>query len=82
MKTRLFIVSHTETIGNVEKRLTGRKDYEITERGKILIQKLAKELENIKFDKIYSSTSGRAVKTIEPIARKQNINIEESNELC
>ena len=82
MKTRLFIVRHTETIGNVEKRLTGRKDYEITERGKILIQKLAKELENIKFDKIYSSTSGRAVKTIEPIARKQNINIEESNELC
>ena len=77
MKTRLFIVRHTETIGNVEKRLTGRKDYEITERGKILIQKLAKELENIKFDKIYSSTSGRAVKTIEPIARKQNINIEE-----
>lgn len=43
---------------------------------------MAKELENIKFDKIYSSTSGRAVKTIEPIARKQNINIEESNELC
>ena len=79
MKTRLFIVRHTETIGNVEKRLTGRKDYEITERGKILIQKLAKELEKIKFDKIYSSTS---VKTIEPIARKQNINIEKSDELC
>lgn len=82
MKTRLFIVRHTETIGNVEKRLTGRQDYEITERGQVLIQKLTKELEKIKFDKIYSSTSGRAVKTIEPIARKQNINIEESNELC
>ena len=24
MKTRLFIVRHTETIGNVEKRLTGK----------------------------------------------------------
>ena len=82
MKTRLFIVRHTETIGNVEKRLTGRKDYEITERGKILIQKLAKELEKIKFDRAYSSTSGRAIKTIEPIAKKQNLKIEESDELC
>ena len=48
MKTRVFIVRHTETIGNVEKRLTGRQDYEITERGQVLIQKLTKELEKIK----------------------------------
>ena len=47
MKTRVFIVRHTETIGNVEKRLTGRQDYEITERGQVLIQKLTKELENL-----------------------------------
>lgn len=82
MKTRLFIVRHTETIGNIEKRLTGRKDYEITENGQILIQKLTKELENIKFDKIYSSTSGRAIKTVEQIAKKQNLKITESDELC
>ena len=82
MKTRLFIVRHTETIGNIEKRLTGRKDYEITENGQILIQKLTKELENIKFDKIFSSTSGRAIKTIEQIANKQKLKIEESDELC
>ena len=82
MKTRLFIVRHTETIGNVEKRLTGRKDYEITANGEILIQRLTRELENIKFDKIYSSTSGRAIKTIEQIANKQKLKIEESDELC
>ena len=82
MKTRLFIVRHTETIGNVEKRLTGRQDYSITANGEILIQKLTKELENIKFDKIYSSTSGRAIKTIEPIAKKQNLKIEEKDKLC
>ena len=82
MKTRLFIVRHTETIGNVEKRLTGRQDYSITANGEILIQKLTKELENIKFDKIYSSTSGRAIKTIEQIANKQKLKIEESDELC
>lgn len=82
MKTRLFIVRHTETIGNVEERLTGLQDYEITEKGKILIKKLKKELENIKFDKIYSSTSGRAIKTIEPISKKQNLKIEETDKLC
>ena len=82
MKTRLFIVRHTETIGNVEKRLTGRQDYEITERGQVLIQKLTKELEKIKFDRAYSSTSRRAIKTIEPIVEKQNLKIEESDELC
>ena len=26
MKTRVFIVRHTETIGNVEKRFTGRQE--------------------------------------------------------
>ena len=82
MKTRLFIVRHTETIGNVEERLTGVQDYEITEKGKILIKKLTKELENIKFDKIYSSTSGRAIKTIEQIAKKQNLKIEKTDKLC
>ena len=76
MKTRVFIVRHTETIGNVEKRLTGRQDYEITERGQVLIQKLTKELEKIKFDRAYSSTSRRAIKTIEPIVEKQNLKIE------
>ena len=79
MKTRVFIVRHTETIGNVEKRLTGRQDYEITERGQVLIQKLTKELEKIKFDRAYSSTSRRAIKTIEPIVVKQTQN--EINEI-
>ena len=43
MKTKLFVVRHTETIGNIEKRLTGRKDYELTERGKELVEKKLKK---------------------------------------
>ena len=31
MKTKLYVVRHSQTTGNVEKRLTGRSDYEITE---------------------------------------------------
>ena len=55
-KCRIFIVRHTETIGNVEKRLTGREDYEITLLGKKYSELLTNALQNIKFDKIYSRT--------------------------
>lgn len=81
-KTRIFIVRHTETVGNIEKRLTGRQDYEVTPRGEKLIQKLTTELSNIKFDKIYSSTSGRAIKTVENLAESNNLEIETKEDLC
>lgn len=81
-KTRIFIVRHTETVGNIEKRLTGRQDYEVTPRGEKLIQKLTTELSNIKFDKICSSTSGRAIKTVENLAKLNNLEIETKEDLC
>lgn len=82
MKTKIYLVRHSQTIGNVEKRLTGREDYEITEEGKIYINKLTNRLKNVNFDKAYSSTSGRAIKTIEPIAKLQGLKIEKSDNLC
>lgn len=81
-KTRIFIIRHTETVGNIEKRLTGRQDYEVTPRGEKLIQKLTTELSNIKFDKIYSSTSGRAIRTVENLAELNNLEIETKEDLC
>ena len=82
MKTRVFLVRHTETIGNVEKRLTGRQDYAITEHGEQLIKQLTEELKNIPFDKMYASTSKRAIKTIEPLAKLNHLEIEEKEDLC
>lgn len=82
MKTKLWIVRHTETIGNIEKRLTGQKDYKITENGEILINLLTKELENVKFDRIYSSPSERAIDTIRPLAIKDKLPIEELDGLA
>ena len=35
MKTTIYLIRHTQTIGNIERRLTGRKDYDITADGKI-----------------------------------------------
>ena len=81
MKTRIIIVRHTETIGNVEKRLTGREDYELTEIGREKIKKLTQELKNISFNKVYSSPSKRAIKTVLPLAKINNVPIEEIEEL-
>jgi len=82
MLTKLYIVRHTQTTGNVEKRLTGRDDYEVTYEGNKFIRALTQRLENINFDKVYSSTSGRAVKTVELLAEKNNLDIIQSDELC
>lgn len=82
MKSKILIVRHTETVGNVEKRLTGRQDYEITNRGKILVDELTDHFKNIKFDRIYASTSQRTVKTVEKLAELNGISVEEKEELC
>lgn len=82
METRLIIVRHTHTVGNLEKRLTGRCDYEITEYGKNLIKVLTNKLSNIKFDKVYASTSGRAIKTVEPLANINNLQVITEENLC
>lgn len=82
MKTKLYIVRHTQTTGNLECRLTGRKDYEISEDGKKYIDKLTNRLKDINFDVAFSSTSGRAVKTIEPLAKLKKLEITKLDELC
>ena len=82
MNTKLYIIRHTRTVGNDEKRLTGRQDYEITEEGETYIEKLTDRLKDVKFDKIYSSTSGRAIKTIEPLAKLNGLEIETNENLC
>lgn len=82
MKTKIYLVRHTQTTGNVEKRLTGRTDFEVTPDGQKYIEKLTNRLKNIKFDKAYSSTSERAIKTIEPLANLQGLEIEKTDELC
>ncbi len=82
MKTKIYLIRHTQTTGNIEKRLMGRTDFEITPEGQKYIEKLTDRLKNIKFDKAYSSTSERAIKTIEPIAKLQGIEIEKTDKLC
>lgn len=82
MKSKIYIVRHTQTIGNIEHRLTGRCDYELTEEGKVLAEKLAEYLKDVKFDLAYASTSKRTSKTIKKLADLNNLKIKELDELC
>lgn len=82
MKTKLYIVRHAETDGNIEKRLTGRKDYNLTEKGEKSAEKLAQRLSDVKFDALFSSSSNRTKKTIEPIAKQNNLPIVQLDDLC
>lgn len=81
MKTKIYLIRHAETIGNIEKRLTGRKDYELTKLGIESAYQLVEKLKNIKFDKMYASQSQRTVKTIEPLALWNKTKIKQLKEL-
>ncbi len=82
MKTKIYIVRHTQTVGNIEHRLTGRKDYEVTEQGKIYVSKMTERLKDVKFDIAYASTSKRTSKTIQELADLNNLQIIEDEGLC
>lgn len=59
----LYIMRHTETEWNVAKRMQGRGDSPITERGYQLAQELHDKLANLDFDKVYASPMFRAQET-------------------
>ena len=82
MITKIYLVRHTQTVGNTEHRFTGRDRFEITEDGYKYIDLLTERLKNIKFDNAYSSISYRAIKTIEKLAKLNKLKINTSDELC
>lgn len=79
--TNIYIIRHAETIGNIEERLTGRCDYDITENGMKSIGILTDKLKDVKFDVAYSSTEERTHKTIEQIAKRNGIEVHKVHEL-
>ena len=66
--TTIYIVRHGETKFNVEKIMQGHCDSPLTLKGHRQIASLAKKLQNIKFDAIFSSDLLRAQKTAQIVA--------------
>lgn len=82
MQTKIVLIRHVETIGNVEKRLTGRKDYKLTEQGIKTVKMLTEYLKDSLINAIYASTSDRTFETVRKIAEYKNIPVQRRKNLC
>ena len=79
--TRLYITRHGETEWNLQGRVQGSKDSDLTNKGKEQATKLRKYLEGTSIDVIFSSSSGRAYNTARIIAENREIDIIKSDGL-
>lgn len=81
MATRLYIVRHGQTFWNMNNRVQGINDTELTDLGIRQAQLLAERLKDEKIDCIYSSDLTRAYKTAEIIAKKFDLDVSKIPEL-
>lgn len=81
MKTIIYLVRHTQTTGNAEKRLTGRTDFELTPNGEMFVHKLTERLKGVRFEGAYCSDSNRTLKTILPLAKLNNLEVSRETNL-
>lgn len=77
----LYIVRHSETVWNKERRLQGRSDIELTEYGRELARITGEALKNIDFEAIYSSPLERAYETANLIKGDKDIPIIKENRI-
>ncbi len=71
----IYIARHGETKWNVEGRMQGFKNSDLTQRGISDARSLGESLKNIDFDYIYSSPLGRALDTAKCIRKDDDIKI-------
>ena len=68
MTTRFIVVRHGQTAWNVQARIQGQGDSELTDEGRAQARALAQRLSRESFDVLVSSDLGRAAATAEHIA--------------
>ena len=78
----IYIVRHGQTIWNASGLLQGSAEIELNEWGRELAGKTGMELEDVHFDKIYSSPLIRAYETACLIRGHRNIEIIRDERLC
>lgn len=66
-KTVLIAIRHGETVWNLESRIQGHLDSDLSERGYTQVRALAKAFSNMQIDALYCSDLGRAIKTVAAI---------------
>lgn len=61
--TKIYVIRHGETEGNIYGRLSGFYDTHLTSRGKMQAQALGEKFKDIHIDAVYSSSRVRAIQT-------------------
>ena len=69
--TRIYLIRHGESVGNLHRICLGHTDLDLTDLGREQAKKTAEALSEIDFAAIYSSDLQRAVHTAEPHAQKR-----------
>ncbi|MEH7347692.1 histidine phosphatase family protein [Gottfriedia acidiceleris] len=77
----IYLTRHGETVWNIENRLQGSKDSELTASGISDAKLLSKKLAKVSFSKIYTSSSKRAVTTANILKNNPAIPIIEEDDL-
>ena len=75
METRILILRHGQSVANIEKTWSGRRDVELSELGIKQAEFAAKMLKNEKIDKVFSSTLKRAYRTALPFAKDRGLDV-------
>ena len=72
---KLLLVRHAESQGNAERRLQGRREFPLTERGVEQAQALASRFATTPVTAIYASPINRSLHTAEVIAAKTGLEV-------
>ncbi len=80
-KTILYVTRHGQTKWNSERRAQGHLNSPLTDLGKEQAARLAKRLEPIHFDAVYTSTLGRTMETAKIALAGRAVEIKQSEQL-
>lgn len=72
----LWLVRHAQTLWNAEKRIMGQRDAPLSPGGVAQAELLKNRLQNVRFDRVYSSDSERAFHTARLVFGERDITLE------
>ncbi|TFD93607.1 histidine phosphatase family protein [Jeotgalibacillus sp. R-1-5s-1] len=75
----IYVIRHGQTDLNLQRKMQGRTGLPLNENGISQAHSLKTELQNVKFDFVYSSPQERAVQTAEIVTGKQALTDERLN---
>ena len=78
---KIYVARHGETTWNVERRIQGRSDPDLTSKGREQSLELLRRLKDRPLSAIYSSTRQRAIHTAEPLAERLGLPVQTRPEL-